>query len=59
MWIVDPSSLTVSMRIIDVLRYDPGTIVVSHGLDMGDIVVTAGVQSLHPGRKVRLLGSPQ
>ena len=58
-WIVDPSSLTVSMRTIDVLRYDPGTVVVSHGLNVGDIVVTAGVQSLHPGRKVRLLGSPQ
>ena len=58
-WIVDPSSLTVSMRTIDVLRYDPGTVVVSHGLDIGDIVVTAGVQSLHPGQKVWLLGSPQ
>jgi len=54
-WIVDPSSLTVSMRNIDVLRYDPGTVVVSHGLDTGDIVVTAGVQALHPGQKVRLL----
>ncbi len=54
-WIVDPSSLTVSMRNIDVLRYDPGTVVVSHGLDTGDIVVTAGVQALHPGQKVRLV----
>jgi RND family efflux transporter MFP subunit len=54
-WVVDPSSSTVSMRNIDVLRYDPGTVVVSHGLDTGDIVVTAGVQALHPGQKVRLL----
>ena len=54
-WIVDPSSLTVSMRNIEVLRYDPGTVVVSHGLDTGDIVVTAGVQALHPGQKVRFL----
>jgi membrane fusion protein, multidrug efflux system len=37
------------------LRYDPGTVVISHGLDTGDIVVTAGVQALHPGQKVRLL----
>jgi len=37
------------------LRYDPGTVVVSHGLDTGDIVVTAGVQALHPGQKVRLV----
>jgi membrane fusion protein, multidrug efflux system len=54
-WVVDPSSFTVSMRNVDVLRYDPGAVVVSHGLDTGDIVVTAGVQALHPGQKVRLL----
>ena len=29
---------------------------VSGGLDTGEIVVTAGVQALHPGQKVRLLG---
>jgi membrane fusion protein, multidrug efflux system len=56
-WLVDPSSLTVSMRNIDVLRFDPGSVVVSHGLATGEIVVTAGVQALHPGQKVRLLAS--
>lgn len=54
-WIVDPSNLSVSMRNVDVLRYDPGTVVISHGLDDGEIVVTAGVQVLHPGQKVHLL----
>jgi RND family efflux transporter MFP subunit len=58
-WIVDPSSLTVSMRKIEVLRVDPGTVAVSGGLDPADIVVTAGVQALHPGQKVRLLGSSE
>ncbi|HEY2533906.1 MAG TPA: efflux RND transporter periplasmic adaptor subunit [Xanthobacteraceae bacterium] len=57
-WIVDPSNLTVSPRNIDVLRYDPATVAVSEGLNAGEIVVTAGVQALHPGQKVRLLGSP-
>jgi multidrug efflux pump subunit AcrA (membrane-fusion protein) len=56
-WLVDPSSQTVSLRNVDVLRYDPGTVVISHGLDTGEIVVTAGVQALHPGQKVRLIGS--
>jgi RND family efflux transporter MFP subunit len=55
-WIVDPSSSTVLMRNIDVLRYDPEIIAVSDGLDMGEIVVTAGIQALHPGQTVRLLG---
>ena len=55
-WIVDPAKNTVSLRNIELLRFDPGTVVVAHGLDTGDIVVTAGVQALHPGQKVRLLG---
>ncbi len=55
-WIVDPKKLTVSMRNISVARFDPGTVVVADGLETGDIVVTAGVQALHPGQKVRLLG---
>jgi RND family efflux transporter MFP subunit len=56
-WIVDPSSRTVSMRNVDVLRFGQATVAVSQGLDTGEIVVTAGVQALHPGQKVRLLGS--
>ena len=56
-WIVDPSNYTVSLRNVDVLRYSPAKVAVSQGLDTGEIVVTAGVQALHPGQKVRLLGS--
>jgi membrane fusion protein, multidrug efflux system len=56
-WIVDPKGLTVSLRNVDLLRHDPGTVVIAQGLDTGDIVVTAGIQALHPGQKVRLLGS--
>ena len=55
-WVVDPANLTVSMRNVELLRHDPGTVVIAHGLDTGDIVVTAGVQALHTGQKVRLLG---
>jgi RND family efflux transporter MFP subunit len=56
-WIVDPASKTVSTRNIDVLRFDQAKEVVSGGLDTGEIIVTAGVQALHPGQQVRLLGS--
>jgi RND family efflux transporter MFP subunit len=58
-WVVDPSSLTVSLRNVDILRQDPATVAISEGLDSGDIVVTAGTQALHPGQKTRLLGSPR
>jgi RND family efflux transporter MFP subunit len=56
-WIVDPSTMTVSMRNVEVQRFDPANVVISQGLEGGEIVVTAGIQALYPGRKVRLLGS--
>jgi membrane fusion protein, multidrug efflux system len=56
-WVVDPSKLTVSLRNVEVLRHNPATVAISTGLATGEIVVTAGVQALHPGQKVRLLGS--
>ncbi len=55
-WIVDPAKLTVALHRVEVLRFDPGTVAISGGLEGGQIVVTAGVQALHPGQKVRLLG---
>jgi hypothetical protein len=55
--VVDPETLTVSARNVEISRFDPATVTVSQGLDEGDVVVTAGVQALHPGQKVRLLGS--
>ncbi|MGD9545676.1 MAG: efflux RND transporter periplasmic adaptor subunit [Methylocystis sp.] len=54
-WIVDPETMTVSMRNIKVLRFSADSVVVAAGLAPDDTVVTAGVQSLHPGQKVRLL----
>jgi RND family efflux transporter MFP subunit len=56
-WVVDPKSKTVALRNVDVLRFDPAKVAVSRGLDAGEIVVTAGVQALHPGQTVRLLGA--
>jgi RND family efflux transporter MFP subunit len=54
-WVVDPASSTVSLRNVDVLRHDLASVVVSQGLEPDEIVVTAGVQALRPGQKVRLL----
>jgi len=56
-WVVDPQNKTVSLRNVEVLRYDPATVVISQGLETGALVVTAGVQTLRPGQKVRLLGA--
>ena len=56
-WVVDPKTLTVSLRNVEVARKDPATIGISEGLYPGEIVVTAGTQALHPGQKTRLLDS--
>jgi multidrug efflux pump subunit AcrA (membrane-fusion protein) len=56
-WIVDPKTQTVSQRPIRVASHDADRVVVAEGLEAGDVVVTAGVQALHPGQKVRLLGA--
>lgn len=58
-WLVDPAKMTVSLHNVQIARFDPGTVLVSQGLSGGEIVVTAGVQALHPGQKVRLLGATQ
>ena len=54
-WVVNRQSQTVFLRGVDVLRYDPATVVISQGLQTGDLLVAAGVQTLRPGQKVRLL----
>jgi membrane fusion protein, multidrug efflux system len=56
-WIVDPASQTVSIRNVEVVRFDQAQVAVAQGLSTGEVVVTAGVQALHPGQRVRLLGS--
>ncbi|MFD2252169.1 efflux RND transporter periplasmic adaptor subunit [Pseudochelatococcus lubricantis] len=57
-WVVDPATSTVSLRNIEVQRFNPSSVAVASGLDEGEIVVTAGVQVLHDGMKVRLSGAP-
>ena len=56
-WVVDPSTATVALRNVEVARFNPATVAIASGLAVGDVVVTAGVQALHPGQKVRLLGA--
>jgi RND family efflux transporter MFP subunit len=56
-WIFDPQSETVAPRAVEVLLHRPSEVVLSGGLAPGELVVTAGVQTLRPGQKVRLPGS--
>jgi RND family efflux transporter MFP subunit len=57
-WVVDPANSTVSLRNISIGGSSTSAVQVVSGLSPGDVVVTAGVQALRPGQKVRLLGAP-
>ena len=54
-WVFDAKTGTVSLRNIAVRASDAAMVQVASGLNPGDVVVTAGVQALRPGQKVRLL----
>ena len=54
-WVFDPKSGTVAMRNIEIRSSDPVRVEVASGLAPGDLVITAGIQALRPGQKVRLL----
>ena len=54
-WVFDAASSTVKLRQVTVLRYEVDQVLVTDGLQDGERVITAGVQKLFPGMKVRLL----
>ena len=39
------------------MGYESDAVLVAKGLDDGEVVITAGVQVLRPGQKVKLLGA--
>ncbi|WP_321338450.1 efflux RND transporter periplasmic adaptor subunit [Breoghania sp.] len=51
-WVVDEKDMTVSLRAIEIERYDSSTILVQSGLAVGERVVTRGSQLLRPGETV-------
>jgi RND family efflux transporter MFP subunit len=58
-WIVDPAQSTVSLRNVDILRFEQNTVILSQGLEPGELIVSGGVQALHPGQRVvQLLVAP-
>jgi multidrug efflux pump subunit AcrA (membrane-fusion protein) len=54
--VIDAKDMRVYRREIMVGRYTPGSVIVTDGLQSGERVVTAGVQELHEGQTVKLLG---
>ena len=56
-WVLGPD-LRVNLRNVEVVGYELDRVLIGQGLDVGELVVTAGVQTLRPGQQVRLLGQP-
>ena len=53
-WVFDQASGSVALRPVTVARYETDTAVIAGGLAKGDVVVTAGINTLREGQKVRL-----
>jgi RND family efflux transporter MFP subunit len=53
-WVFDRATGTVGLKAVSVTRFETDRVVLSGGLIKGEIVVTAGVNRLRAGQKVRL-----
>jgi RND family efflux transporter MFP subunit len=57
-WVMDPVAGTVALRNVEIAGFELDQVLIAAGLSNGELVVTAGVQSLKPGQRVRLAGAP-
>jgi RND family efflux transporter MFP subunit len=59
-WVVDVQAQTVAPREVSIISRSDSSVVVASGVKSGERIVTAGVNSLKPGQKVKVDGgSPQ
>nr|WP_325248957.1 efflux RND transporter periplasmic adaptor subunit [Amylibacter sp.] len=58
-WVVDPANNTVSLKTVELDRYETGTFILRGGIADGTIIVTRGAQLLYPGRVVKILDPTQ
>lgn len=58
-WVVDPETMAVSIRPVQIDRFETGKIVLASGVADGTLVVTQGAQLLFPGRVVKMAESAQ
>ncbi|SLN37827.1 efflux RND transporter periplasmic adaptor subunit [Roseisalinus antarcticus] len=58
-WVVDPETMTVSERPIDLWHHAEGRLILQSGVEEGEFVVTRGVQLLYPGRNIRIVEGDQ
>lgn len=54
-WVYDAATSTVGLKAVAVSRFETDRVIISDGLAKGEVIVTAGVNRLQEGQKVRLL----
>ncbi len=54
-WVFDPATSQVKLKPVTVSRFETERVVLSDGVDKGDVVVTAGVNRLREGQAVRMI----
>lgn len=57
-WVFDQQSGQAELKPVVVARYDAETVVIASGLTKGDMVISAGINTLREGQKVRLADAP-
>lgn len=53
-WVIDMQNQTVSPRVVTVVSRSDDSVVLAGGVNDGDRIVTAGVNSLKPGQKIKV-----
>jgi RND family efflux transporter MFP subunit len=53
-WVFDQHSGSAALKPVRVARYEVQTVLIASGLAKGDIVITAGINTLREGQKVRI-----
>jgi RND family efflux transporter MFP subunit len=55
LWVVDPASGVLTLKPVEVAKYDGASVYVTGGVSEGESVVALGVQKLDAGQKVRVV----
>lgn len=53
-WVIDPQSQTVNPRAVTVVSREADSFVLAEGVKAGERVVSAGINSLKPGQKIKV-----
>jgi RND family efflux transporter MFP subunit len=57
-WVIDPNTLTLSRRLVEVAKLGSETALVSKGLKPGERIVALGAHLVKEGERVKVLSSP-